>query len=66
MTPVGVRDYNPNEMNTRNIMLNKIRNIFELYNGNEIDTTIFEYNDLLQFKYGEDEKLIFNMKDDKL
>ena len=66
MTPVGVRDYNPNEMNTRNIMLNKIRNIFELYNGKEIDTSIFEYNDLLQFKYGEDEKLIFNMKDDKL
>ena len=53
MTPVGVRDYNPNEMNTRNIMLNKIRNIFELYNGNEIDTSIFEYNDLLQFKYGD-------------
>ena len=29
MTPVGVRDYNPNEMNTRNIMLNKKRDPFK-------------------------------------
>ena len=66
MTPIGVRDYDPNDMKLRNLMLSKIHNIFELYNGSQIDTSIFEYSNLLQFKYGEDEKLIFNMKDDKL
>ncbi len=66
MTPIGVRDYDPNDMKLRNLMLSKIHNIFELYNGSQIDTSIFEFSNLLQFKYGEDEKLIFNMKDDKL
>ncbi len=61
-TPAGVRDYNPEEMKIRNFMLETIRNVFELYNSNEIDTSIFEFNKLLQYKYGDDEKLIFNIK----
>ena len=53
-------------MKIRRFMLDVICNIFELYNGDEIDTSIFEFKDLLQYKYGEDEKLIFNMKDDTI
>ena len=65
-TPIGVRDYNTTEMLKRSFMLEKITNIFNLYNGKEIDTSIFEFTNILQFKYGEDEKLIFNMKDEKI
>lgn len=65
-TPIGVRDYSSNDMKIRRFMLDVICNIFELYNGDEIDTSIFEFKDLLQYKYGEDEKLIFNMKDDTI
>ena len=65
-TPIGVRDYGPDEMSKRSLMLSKIRNIFELYNAVELDTSIFEFTNILQYKYGEDEKLIFNLKDDKI
>ena len=65
-TPLGVRDYCPNDMKIRNFMLETIHNIFELYNGIQIETSIFEFKDLLQYKYGEDEKLIFNMEDNKI
>ena len=65
-TPIGVRDYGPDEMSKRSLMLSKIRNIFELYNAIELDTSIFEFTNILQYKYGEDEKLIFNLKDDKI
>ncbi len=65
-TPIGVRDYNSDDMKIRNLMLETIRNVFQLYNGDEIDTSIFEFTDLLQYKYGEDEKLIFNLKNDNI
>jgi len=65
-TPIGVRDYGPSNMKIRNFMLDTIRNIFELYNGKQIDTSIFEFKNILQHKYGDDEKLIFNMKDDNI
>ena len=63
--PVGVRDYGPKEMILRNQMLDSIRNTFKLYGGNEIDTSILELTETLQHKYGEESKLIFDMKDEK-
>ena len=35
-TPIGVRDYSPDDMKIRSFMLDTIRNIFELYNDSEI------------------------------
>ncbi len=64
-TPVGVCDYGPDEMIVRNKMLDAIRRVFKLYGGQEIDTPVFELKEILMKKYGEEDKLIYDLMDGK-
>ena len=44
-------------------MFKTIVNIFKKHGGQTIDTPVFELMPILQGKYGEDSKLIFELKD---
>ena len=44
-------------------MLDAVRSVFQKYGAVEIDTPVFELTDTLLGKYGEDQKLIFSLKD---
>lgn len=62
-TPKGTRDYNPQQMALRQSVLNKIIEIFHKHGAETIDTPVFELKDVLTGKYGEDSKLIYDLKD---
>lgn len=63
-TPKGTCDYLPNNMEVRQESFAKIRSVFRLYGGEEIDTPVFELRDTLIGEYGKDsEKLIYNLED---
>lgn len=66
--PRGVRDLMPNEALFRNELLHQIENVFELFGFLTIDTPTFESLEVLKAKngIGEDTKLIYEMKDEKL
>jgi len=40
-----------------------VKDVFHLYGGSCLDTPVFERKDILAGKYGEDAKLIFDLKD---
>jgi histidyl-tRNA synthetase len=61
--PKGTRDWNEDDMALRNEVFEKIRKVFSFHSGVEIDTPVFELTSLLTDKYGEDSKLIYNLKD---
>ncbi|XP_052758254.1 histidine--tRNA ligase, cytoplasmic isoform X2 [Galleria mellonella] len=62
-TPKGTRDYNPQQMAIRNDVLQKIIAVFKKHGAECIDTPVFELKDVLTGKYGEDSKLIYDLKD---
>ncbi|XP_073834054.1 histidine--tRNA ligase isoform X2 [Musca autumnalis] len=62
-TPKGTRDYGPQQMMLRQNVLNKIVGVFKKHGGEAIDTPVFELKDVLTGKYGEDSKLIYDLKD---
>uniref|UniRef100_A0A336KFP6 histidine--tRNA ligase n=1 Tax=Culicoides sonorensis TaxID=179676 RepID=A0A336KFP6_CULSO len=62
-TPKGTRDYNPQQMALRLDVLNKIIKVFKKHGAETIDTPVFELKDVLTGKYGEDSKLIYDLKD---
>ncbi|CAH2979836.1 unnamed protein product [Chilo suppressalis] len=62
-TPKGTRDYNPQQMTIRNNVLEKIITVFKKHGAECIDTPVFELKDVLTGKYGEDSKLIYDLKD---
>lgn len=62
-TPKGTRDYGPSEMAIRESVLSSITRIFKLHGAVTIDTPVFELKDVLTGKYGEDSKLIYDLKD---
>ncbi|XP_028041050.1 histidine--tRNA ligase, cytoplasmic isoform X2 [Bombyx mandarina] len=62
-TPKGTRDYNPQQMTIRNNVLDKIITVFRRHGAECIDTPVFELKDVLTGKYGEDSKLIYDLKD---
>ncbi|KAJ8679317.1 hypothetical protein QAD02_015104 [Eretmocerus hayati] len=62
-TPKGTRDYNPEQMALRLSVMDKIVSIFKKHGAETIDTPIFELKDVLTGKYGEDSKLIYDLKD---
>jgi len=61
--PPGTRDFSPKEMLMRENIMNKIKNIFKLHGAGEIDTPTFERKDILMGKYGEQQKLVFDLTD---
>ncbi|KAI0029499.1 histidine-tRNA ligase [Vararia minispora EC-137] len=62
-TPKGTRDYGPGEMFCREHIERTVKECFILYGGAQLDTPVFERKDILAGKYGEDQKLIFDLED---
>jgi len=62
-TPPGTRDFLPHEMVKRQEVIDKIRASFESYGFSPSETPAFEYAELLEDKYGEEEKLIYKFED---
>lgn len=50
-------------MALRQGVLDKIIEIFKKHGGESIDTPVFELKEVLTGKYGEDSKLIYDLKD---
>ncbi|KAJ2559356.1 Cytoplasmic and mitochondrial histidine tRNA synthetase [Coemansia sp. RSA 1933] len=62
-TPKGTKDYNDKEMSVRTKIFNTIVGVFEKHGAVTIDTPVFELKEILMSKYGEDSKLIYDLKD---
>lgn len=62
-TAKGTRDYNPKQMAIRERVFNTIINCFKRHGAETIDTPVFELKETLTGKYGEDSKLIYDLKD---
>ncbi|MGH0134252.1 UNVERIFIED_CONTAM: hypothetical protein FKN15_063183 [Acipenser sinensis] len=62
-TPKGTRDYNPKQMAIRESVFNTIISCFKRHGAETIDTPVFELKETLTGKYGEDSKLIYDLKD---
>uniref|UniRef100_A0A8D0A647 histidine--tRNA ligase n=1 Tax=Sander lucioperca TaxID=283035 RepID=A0A8D0A647_SANLU len=59
----GTRDYNPKQMAIRERVFNTIISCFKRHGAETIDTPVFELKETLTGKYGEDSKLIYDLKD---
>ncbi|ETE61519.1 Histidyl-tRNA synthetase, cytoplasmic [Ophiophagus hannah] len=59
----GTRDYNPKQMAIREKVFNIITQCFKRHGAETIDTPVFELKETLTGKYGEDSKLIYDLKD---
>ncbi len=60
--PQGTRDFGPDVVRKRNYIFNTIRNVFELYGFQPLETPAMENIDTLLGKYGEEgDKLIFKI-----
>jgi len=62
-TPKGTQDYGPDAMAVREWVFKKITAVFKKHGAQTIDTPVFELKELLTNKYGEDSKLIYDLKD---
>ncbi|KAM9603302.1 histidine--tRNA ligase, cytoplasmic [Morphnus guianensis] len=62
-TPKGTRDYSPKQMAIRERVFNAIISCFKRHGAEVIDTPVFELKETLTGKYGEDSKLIYDLKD---
>ncbi|KAF1851161.1 histidyl-tRNA synthetase [Cucurbitaria berberidis CBS 394.84] len=62
-TPKGTRDWAGEDITLREHVFDKIRSIFRLHGGAELDTPVFELKSILTDKYGEDAKLIYDLQD---
>eukprot|EP00484_Ammonia_sp_Unknown_P029449 CAMPEP_0197033606 /NCGR_PEP_ID=MMETSP1384-20130603/11977_1 /TAXON_ID=29189 /ORGANISM="Ammonia sp." /LENGTH=611 /DNA_ID=CAMNT_0042463445 /DNA_START=89 /DNA_END=1924 /DNA_ORIENTATION=- len=60
-TARGTRDYNPGDMIIREQMMSSIKRNFTKFGGQFMETPVFELRDILMDKYGEDEKLIYDL-----
>ena len=60
--PQGTRDFGPEVVRKRQFILNTIKNVFELYGFQPLETPAMENLDTLLGKYGEEgDKLIFKI-----
>jgi histidyl-tRNA synthetase len=60
--PQGTRDFGPDVVRKRNYILNTIKNVFELYGFQPLETPAMENIETLMGKYGEEgDKLIFKI-----
>lgn len=62
-TVKGMRDFLPEDMIKRDYIISIIKKIFEKYGFDPLETPVVEYAELLEGKYGEEEKLIYKFKD---
>ena len=61
-TPLGTRDFGPEEALVRERLLDCIRDVFKKYGGKPLETPTFERREYLMKKYGDDTKLIYDLK----
>ncbi len=59
----GFRDFSPEEMEKRRWIIERIRETFEKYGFEEMETPAIERLEVLAGKYGEEEKLIWKFRD---
>src|SRR6185503_20372853 len=60
--PQGTRDFGPDVVRKRNYIFNSIRNVFELYGFEPLETPAMENLETLMGKYGEEgDKLMFKI-----
>src|SRR5829696_5028871 len=65
--PQGTRDFGPEVVRKRQYILNTIKNVFELYGFQPLETPALENLDTLMGKYGEEgDKLIFRIMNNGL
>lgn len=62
-TPIGTRDFLPEEMIVREYVIGAIRRVFEEYGYDPMETPVIEFGEVLKGKYGEEERLIYEFKD---
>lgn len=62
--PKGTRDIQPEAMAVREHAFVNIKRVFRNHGAVSIDTPVFELREVLQNKYGEDSKLIYDLSDD--
>ena len=59
----GFRDFLPKEKRARDLVISVMKDTFEKYGFEPLETTNLEYLDILIGKYGEEEKLIYSFED---
>lgn len=62
--PKGTRDIGPEAMAVRERAFALVSTVFQRHGAVSIDTPVFERREVLQNKYGEDSKLIYDLSDD--
>lgn len=63
-TPKGFRDFLPTEARARQFVAGKVREVFELFGFEPIETPTIEYASVILGKYGEEaDKLVFRFTD---
>lgn len=62
-TAKGTKDWADKDMVIRQHIFQTLTNIFKKHGAITIDTPVFELKEILQGKYGEDSKLIYDLKD---
>jgi histidyl-tRNA synthetase len=60
--PKGTKDYAGDEYRKMEFLKRTVRSIFALNGGEYLETPVFELTQILTNKYGEDEKLIYNLE----
>jgi histidyl-tRNA synthetase len=64
LTPKGFRDYLPRQMRLRNFVVSILRQTFEKYGFEPLETPTLEYASTLLGKYGEEaDRLVYTFKD---
>ena len=61
--PKGTRDWVGEEVEILEDILAQISTVFRKHAGKKLDTPVFEREEVLKGKYGEDSKLIYDLKD---
>ncbi|OQY26105.1 MAG: histidine--tRNA ligase [Candidatus Cloacimonetes bacterium 4572_55] len=59
----GMRDFLPADMRRRQYVISKIKSLFRRYGFEACETPTMEYADILDGKYGEEERLIYRFED---
>ncbi|EPX71587.1 cytoplasmic histidine-tRNA ligase Hrs1 [Schizosaccharomyces octosporus yFS286] len=62
-TPKGTKDWYDKDVVLRERIFKTVTDIFKRHGGVTLDTPVFELKEILAGKYGEDSKLIYDLKD---
>lgn len=58
-----MRDHGPSQMAIRDMVFDKVKNVFKRHGAQSIDTPVCELIEILTDKYGDESKLIYELKD---